>query len=721
MSEPLSSRWLDSALSHATTQWLKSALRQLLPQLIEHQISSSTFANAISSLLQERQLIAPEQQKNPRSNVVQALKSIDLNHDAKALLNEVIALVGLPTLVYRELNDKQKGRLGNTQTKYITALAVEELVAIATRLLDSPQWADVGAGLAVLIGRRVSEILLSGFSLSTEHSLDFTDPSKKTGLDKDFTIEIPTLAPASIVLQAIERLQQALNIADLKQEKSSSKELKRAVNRLYSEAIAQQCDRHFRDLVPKRQDKDNLYTHLFRAVYATIAARWFCPPNIPEHNFKAEIQGHFTIAADGSKLPNYSARANYDDYAISDSSGNRDGRLGLKLGERGVSVLKVFQSLLPDRTSTEMSLSPIDTPAAASPMDKSLSQISAAGISASPTKTPKSASLRILPSDQQAWAALLQDLCPDERTQAQKMSELLHWIESTRQQLQNVDSAPDRPDAAGQPTDELVTPDVRSHAHTRSPLEPASLEQLLTVSVGDFLVKEIESARARLTQLETERDSTGEALSQAQSVVEQLQSENAQLRTELEQLRQTQSQLAPLLGLLQGLGLQSNSSQITSSSPTDRPTALALREGVNATPTPIPQPQPIAPPSSIPTTNSTSTLTAKKTRSGSDSTTTKINAIVDALIQWNHSCTISTRRLRIGIQPIKGLASKMGADYQPIIQQVLQERQSELTQLHQHFLLSDRHNRKVHSKDEILQAIAKDFLHLTNWHEVTYP
>lgn len=715
MSHSLPARWLDSALSHATTQWLKHALRQLLPQLIEGQISSREFADEISSLLQERKLVTPEQQKNPRSNVVQALKSIDPDHDA-------IALVALPTLVYRELNDKQKGRLGNTQTKYITALAVEELVAIATRNLDSPQWADVAAGLAVLIGRRVSEILLSGFSLCSEYSLDFTDPSKKTGLDKDFTIEIPTLAPAPIVLHAIERLQQALNIADLKQEKSSSKELKRAVNRLYSEAIANACDRHFGDLVPKRSCKDNLYTHLFRAVYATIAAHWFCPKNIPEHNFKAEIQGHFTIAQDGSKLPNYSARANYDDYAISDDSGNRDGRLGLKLGERSVSVLKVFQPLQRDLSPKEIASTPIDSQTASSQMDKTSQASVTGGDAQTPTKTPKSASLRILPSDQQAWAALLQDLCKSDRTQAQKMSQLLHWIESARLQLQNVESAPDRPDAAVEPTDELTTlPNVRS-PEQRSPLEQVSLEQLLTVSVGDFLVKEIESARVRLTQLETERDSTAAALVQSQTLVQQLQAENTQLHAELDSVRQTQSQLAPLLRLLQGLGLQSNSSTSTSSSTADRPTAIATPS------TPISQSPPLAPsPREIPATNSTSTPTThstptvKKTRSGSDSTTTKINAIIDALIAWNHSCTISTRRLRIGIQPIKGLASKMGADYQPIIQQVLQERQSELTQLHQHFLLSDRHNRKVHHKDEILQAIAKDFLHLTNWHDVFYP
>jgi len=709
--QPLSDRWLDSALSHATTQWLKSALRQLLPGLIERQISSSTFADAISSLLQERKLVAPEQQKNPRSNVVQALKSIDPNHEA-------IALVALPTLVYRELNDKQKGRLGNTQTKYITANAVEQLVAIATRNLDSPQWADVGASLAVLIGRRVSEILLSGFSLHSEYSLLFTDPSKKTGLDKHFTIEIPTLAPASVVLHAIERLQQSLNIAALKQEKLSSKELKRAVNRLYSEAIARQCDRHFGHLVPKRQDKDNLYTHLFRAVYATIAAYWFCPPNIPEHNFKAEIQGHFTIAADGTKLPNYSARANYDDYAISDRSGNRDGRLGLKLGERGVSALKVFQPQQHDLSPKEIAPTSIDSLTAPSPMDKTSSQISATGVSTSPpTQTAKSASLRILPSDQQAWAALLQDICPDDRTQAQKMSALLHWIVSARQQTQNIESPQNTSNAAVEPSAAAATSDVRSQPDTRSLLEQASLEQLLSVSVGDFLVREIDSARSRLNQLERERDSTTAALEQSQTLVQQLQAENHQLQVELEQLRQTQSQLAPLLGLLQGLGLaQSNPSQNTTTNTTNQLGASAIPS------TPTPQSQSTAPPpSSAPATNSTPTLPTKKTRSGSESTTTKINAIIDALIQWNHSCTISTRRLRIGIQPIKGLASKMGADYQPIIQQVLQERQSELAQLHQHFLLGDRHNRKVHNKDEILQTIAKDFLHLPNWHDVKYP
>jgi hypothetical protein len=51
------------------------------------------------------------------------------------------------------------------------------------------------------------------------------------------------------------------------------------------------------------------YTHIFRAVYATIAAHWYCPPSVPEHQFKAEIQGHFSITQEGKRLPNYSARS----------------------------------------------------------------------------------------------------------------------------------------------------------------------------------------------------------------------------------------------------------------------------------------------------------------------------------------------------------------------------------------------------------------------------
>jgi hypothetical protein len=48
----------------------------------------------------------------------------------------------------------------------------------------------VGAGLAVLIGRRISEILISTFSLKSAWSLNFSQMAKRKET-QDITIEIP--------------------------------------------------------------------------------------------------------------------------------------------------------------------------------------------------------------------------------------------------------------------------------------------------------------------------------------------------------------------------------------------------------------------------------------------------------------------------------------------------------------------------------------------------
>jgi len=103
-------------------------------------------------------LDTPKKQKNYRSNVVQALKILDEQHPA-------IPLVTLSTVEYRRLNDEQRGRVAQRETQYLHPDAVATLMEVAEDLLESDEWSDVGAGLAVLIGRRISEILLSKFSL----------------------------------------------------------------------------------------------------------------------------------------------------------------------------------------------------------------------------------------------------------------------------------------------------------------------------------------------------------------------------------------------------------------------------------------------------------------------------------------------------------------------------------------------------------------------------
>lgn len=336
MSSSLPDNWLDLAATCASTKWLKQFIRSYLPQLKQQAIAPQELEQSLSEELEARRLLSPAQQKNYRSNVVQALKVIDESHPA-------IALVGLSTEQYRELNDQQRGVLAERETQYLTHQQVEALVEQATTLLESSEWADVAAALAVLIGRRISEILLSKFEPKTHWSITFSEMAKKTNAD-GVTIEIPTLAPAKTVLAAITKLQKGLKINDLKLNALSEREAKRQVNARYSQQVARRVELHFDGLVPPRTGKDDLYTHIFRAVYAAITTFWFCPINVPPHKFKAEIQGHFKLTSDGRKLPNYAARSNYDDYAIADANGNRDGRLGIMLGTLpGLELLEVFK------------------------------------------------------------------------------------------------------------------------------------------------------------------------------------------------------------------------------------------------------------------------------------------------------------------------------------------------------------------------------------------
>ncbi|MEM8810887.1 MAG: protelomerase family protein, partial [Cyanobacteria bacterium P01_G01_bin.38] len=121
----------------------------------------------------------------------------------------------------------------------------------------------------------------------------------------------------------------------------------RLVNRYYSNDVAQVCDRFFAELVPPREGKDNLYTHLFRAVYGTIASFWFCPPSVPELEFRAAIQGHYKVLEEGRTelRRSLAAARHYFDYEIADQVIAQHGgkRKGVRLNEPGVKVLDEFR------------------------------------------------------------------------------------------------------------------------------------------------------------------------------------------------------------------------------------------------------------------------------------------------------------------------------------------------------------------------------------------
>ncbi|HEY9747690.1 MAG TPA: protelomerase family protein [Allocoleopsis sp.] len=333
---------LHQAAAQAKTGWLEKALTSLLPHVWDLTIASpnwqetaSAWAAQIDRLFEEKKLITPTQQKNRRTDTANALRTIDPQHPA-------IPFVLLPSEVYTALNNEQASRLNARENKFFTSGQANLLVERAMALLDSEAPDEVAAGLAVLVGRRISEILISQFQPKTTYSLRFSEAVKRRG-ERGLEFEIPTLTLADPVLRAIARLKQIWSIEELRALNLPDNHLKRRINARYS-GVPHACRKHFADLVPGREaendDGERLYTHLFRAVYAEIATYYYKPQWVPDHRFKAEIQGHFKLTADGQKLPNYSARQNYDDYLIRDRS---PGEPGVKLGLPEVEILEVFQ------------------------------------------------------------------------------------------------------------------------------------------------------------------------------------------------------------------------------------------------------------------------------------------------------------------------------------------------------------------------------------------
>ena len=72
--------------------------------------------------------------------------------------------------------------------------------------------------------------------------------------------------PASTVLDAWKRLKFMLGSEQLDPQ---------SIHQRFSRQCKEAANRHFADLVPPRMGEDDLYMHLFRAVYATLAVHYY--------------------------------------------------------------------------------------------------------------------------------------------------------------------------------------------------------------------------------------------------------------------------------------------------------------------------------------------------------------------------------------------------------------------------------------------------------------
>ncbi len=274
-------------------------------------------------------------QSDCMAQVRRAIKD-ELGEDHKAL--EVIDLSGDE---YIQLNNQRQDRVSarNEAIQFIDD--PDQIVAIAVRLLDSPEWAEVAAGLSVLTGRRSSELLGTAlFSIMSRWSVLFSGALKRRRETVELSFEIPTLTTADRVCQALEKIRR-----DLPQAQQMAPN---TINGKFGPAVASACDKHFAGLVPTRADGESLYTHLFRSVYATIAVFWYCPPQVDPTEFKAAIQGHFQILDEKNpeQRRSLAASRHYADFEIADAviARYKGKRKGIKLGVAGVQPIEAFNT-----------------------------------------------------------------------------------------------------------------------------------------------------------------------------------------------------------------------------------------------------------------------------------------------------------------------------------------------------------------------------------------
>ncbi|GAB4338924.1 MAG: hypothetical protein OHK0047_29390 [Leptolyngbyaceae cyanobacterium] len=298
---------------------------------------------------------------------------------------------------YIELNNQKQGAIADRNESVTYIDNPDAIVGQAVRLLDSPEWADICAGLAVLTGRRSSELLSTAeFEPKTKWSVTFTGALKRRGELQTLSFEIPTLTTAQKVCTALKKVR-----ALLPEARSLTTE---QVNSRYGKAVAKACEHQFGHLVPKRPGKDTLYTHLFRSIYATIATFWYCPPNLVDWEFKAAIQGHFQILDEQNPelRRSLTASRHYSDYEIADAviAQYAGKRKGIKLGSMGVEPIEMFQQKAREYTPTQ------------------------------PSSPRKVGSLRYFAQDHDRWTQVMTTICPNCHNQQERMAKLLEWIEA---------------------------------------------------------------------------------------------------------------------------------------------------------------------------------------------------------------------------------------------------------------------------------------------------
>ncbi len=218
----------------------------------------------------------------------------------------------------KEFYEAERGvaaKKNNEQQDRRKPIYPQALIEIAVECIKSRSPYQVAAGLALLTGRRLSEILIKGKFKATAHpyAVEFYGQQKKGVNPPPFVI--PVLLPASELIEAIDRFRQFTTIENLKELSAHEAESQT------HEKINRQVRKQFEDVLPVIEGRERLSVHSLRGAYAAIATQRLRPSQQTPQRFAQAILGH-SIGEEQVAQKNSSATEHYNRYYTVDQKGH---------------------------------------------------------------------------------------------------------------------------------------------------------------------------------------------------------------------------------------------------------------------------------------------------------------------------------------------------------------------------------------------------------------
>lgn len=210
---------------------------------------------------------------------------LDVTAEVKTQLLEIVKLSK------DELKDRNKVVDDKIKDRANQKIAInsDECITLASKLLKSSNYREVAAGLELLTGRRITELLKTAvFEQKGSHSVLFTGQLKtkdREGGDQPYII--PTLCPAKDAIEGLSRLRQMIDCTALTEDETQ---------RRYGGEVNKAVKQHFLSLMGDKEEA--AHSHSLRAIYGVICFRLYRDSDVNELSvYLSEVLGH----GDGSE------------------------------------------------------------------------------------------------------------------------------------------------------------------------------------------------------------------------------------------------------------------------------------------------------------------------------------------------------------------------------------------------------------------------------------